>query len=561
MASKLYLGFGSLLVIMTFGCARLIFEYRSMQVASGVEQHTSYAESYALSSAMYARSYIESDTTLDYTLALKFADSARWELDKSRSIVRSDKGRQLLETSSGRLDALVALYGDIRQWLAESDKSEKALHAYAEEFADRLPQIMAEDPESAAQLSALLVKAYRYMEYNGAQYVHMAQDGLSVVAQSGAPGAVREEAARMRAICDPLLEANVKLEQLQARLNAISTECAITFGDSTLYASRLVEKSEASLRFHVVLSFLILVVAGFLVSWRISRYVSRKLREGVAFAEQCATGNFALSIDAELLTVKDETGDLARSMHQMSTKVSTAVGNMLRGADQVEQASGHLGQVSSKMAEGASEQASGLEEVSSVIEEMTSSIDMNADKVREADQIAVEARNGMQKVAVAAQNNTETYSKVVELIGEVDAIAFQTNILALNAAVEAARAGEHGKGFAVVAAEVRRLADRSKQSASHIMEMARENLKGSQDASAELGRVLPIVERTSVLLAEVAAASQEQRNGAEQINRAVQQLNDVVQANASAAEELSASASQLDRQARELHASMRYFKV
>jgi methyl-accepting chemotaxis protein len=142
----------------------------------------------------------------------------------------------------------------------------------------------------------------------------------------------------------------------------------------------------------------------------------------------------------------------------------------------------------------------------------------------------------------------------------IEEIARQTNMLALNAAIEAARAGEHGKGFAVVASEVRKLAERSQTAAGEINRLSESSVQIAEKAGDLLGSIVPSIQKTADLVQEINSASNEQRTGVDQINKAIQQLDLVIQRNA-AAEEIAATAQELDSQAENLQESAAFFRT
>jgi methyl-accepting chemotaxis protein len=149
----------------------------------------------------------------------------------------------------------------------------------------------------------------------------------------------------------------------------------------------------------------------------------------------------------------------------------------------------------------------------------------------------------------------------LNLLGIIDDIAYQTNLLALNAAIEAARAGEHGKGFAVVAAEVRKLVERSQVAAREIGELSSGSVELAEKAGRLLDAMVPSINKTSDLVQEISAASEEQASGVGQINSAMNQLNQITQQNASSSEELAATSEELSSQAEQLQQTMSFFKI
>ena len=332
-------------------------------------------------------------------------------------------------------------------------------------------------------------------------------------------------------------------------LNAANNE--VRGGDRAIAASYIM----------MILAVLIGLVVASALALLISRAITGGLKKGVAMAEQVAAGNLAVVVDNKLLAQKDEVGQLARSLQQMTEQLREIIGDILSGADNIAAASQEMSGTSQQMSQGASEQASSAEEVSSSMEEMVANIQQNTDNALETEKIAIQAvqgiRRGTESTDIAVRSMREIASKV-SIIGD---IAFQTNMLALNAAVEAARAGEHGKGFAVVAEEVRKLAERSQIAAEEIDVLSENGVRVSEDASQQLAAIVPEIEKTARLVQEIAAASMEQNSGAEQVNNAIQQLNQVIQQNAAASEEMASSSEELSGQAEQMKDVVSFFII
>lgn len=274
----------------------------------------------------------------------------------------------------------------------------------------------------------------------------------------------------------------------------------------------------------------------------------------------------------------DYKGDYAKIKNSVNTtadNLDTALQQVSQATEQVSSASQQISAGSQSLAQGANEQASSLEEVSSSLEEMSSMTKQNAENANQAKTLAGEANNNAAEGKHAMALMSESIKKIKEssdetakIVKTIDEIAMQTNLLALNAAVEAARAGEAGRGFAVVAEEVRNLAQRSAQAAKNTANMIAESVKNSEEGVNIAANVAKSFEAIAVsnskvdsLIAEIAAASQEQSQGIDQVNTAVSQMDKVTQQNAANSEESASAAEELSSQAEELQSMVAQFAL
>ena len=311
----------------------------------------------------------------------------------------------------------------------------------------------------------------------------------------------------------------------------------------------------------IIICTVLSVLLSVLITFLLTKYLVSMINKGVALAQTYAGGNLAFQVPEEDLIVKDELGDLTRSMVSMGEKMKEIISEVLLSAESVATACSQISSTSQQISQGASEQASSVEEVSSSMEQMASNIEQNTDNAKQTETISISANEGIAQLAQKAQKAVEANRIISEKISIINDIAFQTNILALNAAVEAARAGDQGKGFAVVASEVRKLAEKSKMAADEIVSLSKTSLALVEETGVKMMEMMPEIERTSKLIKEIAASSVEQNNGADQINSALQQLNNVTQQNAAASEELATNAEEMTSQAELLKEKVSYFKT
>jgi methyl-accepting chemotaxis protein len=245
---------------------------------------------------------------------------------------------------------------------------------------------------------------------------------------------------------------------------------------------------------------------------------------------------------------------ISRSLTRIVRDVRAVVNGLANAASEISATAETLSQ-------SATEQAAGVEETSASLEQMTASIAQNSENAKVTDGMASKAAQEAKDGGEAVEATASAMKQIAKKIGIIDDIAYQTKLLALNAAIEAARAGEHGRGFAVVAAEVRRLAERSQVASKEIGEVAANSVELAEKAGQLLTLMVPNIRKTSDLVQEISAASEEQTSGVGQINSAVGQLSQTSQQNAASSEELAATAEEMSGQAEELRRLMAFFKA
>ena len=315
--------------------------------------------------------------------------------------------------------------------------------------------------------------------------------------------------------------------------------------------------AEAGLAINISLSIaaLLIALAG---AFLVTRSITVPLYKAVGVADALALGDLRVRIETDS---KDETGQLLTSMGKMVGKLSQIIGEVNTASDELNNAASQVSQTAQSLSQSSSEQAASVEETTASIEQMSASISQNTDNAKVTEGIASKSAAEAVEGGVAVKSTVDAMKQIAGKIGIIDDIAYQTNLLALNAAIEAARAGEHGKGFAVVAAEVRKLAERSQVAAQEIGQLASSSVGMAEQAGKLLDTMVPSIKKTSDLVQEIAAASQEQSSGVGQINSAMGQLSKATQMNASASEELAATAEEMGGQSGQLQNLMAFFKI
>jgi methyl-accepting chemotaxis protein len=356
-----------------------------------------------------------------------------------------------------------------------------------------------------------------------------------------------------------------KIDEIVAFIGAQSTALM-----ASMQAQRLATERTTSISLVTILLVTIVVGAAIMV-WLV-RSITKPLNEAVEIARTVASGDLSTHINVR---GTDEIGMLLKSLKDMHDSLAEIVGKVRAGTEAIAQASKEIAEGNQDLSARTEEQASSLEETAASMEELTTTVRRNGENAdqasvlaSDASSVAVRGGEAVAQVIHTMGSINDSSKKIVDIIGVIDGIAFQTNILALNAAVEAARAGEQGRGFAVVASEVRNLAQRSAAAAKEIKGLIGDSVDrveaGSRlvgQAGTTMNEVVSSVQRVTSIIAEIAVASGEQNSGIEQINQAVSQMDTVTQQNAALVEQAAAAAEAMQHQAQSLAQAVSVFKI
>ncbi|SFU62197.1 methyl-accepting chemotaxis protein [Pseudoduganella namucuonensis] len=300
--------------------------------------------------------------------------------------------------------------------------------------------------------------------------------------------------------------------------------------------------------------------------------ISAPLKQAMDVANRVAEGDLTGRAEARS---SNEIGSLLTALDKMKGSLADIVSEVRGSTDTISAASGQIAAGNMDLSQRTAEQAGSLEQTASSMEELTGTVKQNADNARQANQLAQSASEVAVKGGLVVSQVVDTMGsindsskKIVDIIGVIDGIAFQTNILALNAAVEAARAGEQGRGFAVVASEVRNLAQRSAAAAKEIKALIDDSVnkvdsgaKLVDQAGATMQEIVTSIQRVTSIMSEITTASQEQTAGLDQIHSAITQMDGLTQQNVALVEQAASAADSLHERASGLSQVVSVFKL
>jgi len=378
-------------------------------------------------------------------------------------------------------------------------------------------------------------------------------------------GNSKEAVLDIENICNPTL---IELK------NAIDDYAQITSQRTTAFVSDTVASTLQSRIVMGVVAFCALAISlilGALLGRGVGKTLGAPPEQLNEYISHLADGD--LSVKTHISVVPK--GSLLESVNKMQQQMRDVVGKVRFASDSIATGANEISTGNNDLSSRTEHQAGNLQRTAAAMEEMTRIVISNADTAKTATSLAQSVSNSatggaevMQRVTNTMSDISQSSSRIEDIIGVIDGIAFQTNILALNAAVEAARAGEQGRGFAVVASEVRTLAQRSAAAAKEIKSLITASVERVEAGSAlvteagqKVGNIVHEVQRVVDLIHEIRESAQEQSQGIAEVSNSVNELDQGTQQNAALAEESAAAADSLRLQSDELASTVRYFKV
>jgi methyl-accepting chemotaxis protein len=469
------------------------------------------------------------------------------------------------------VDDVLARQFLVAQWYANTNANGyRSLTLFRSSDAQQQMKLEKEIKATSAAITALQMKLDNIptSSAEAAIFIDIADKRAAYVSARAA--IIKERAAGNADAVARLIE-----ESFQPALSAYiaSFDRLIAFQDHVVQRTSAQLLAQAQSGQQVVLLIAAIGAAlGAAISFFLARSIITPLRWAVQIADTVAKGDLSSNIE---VSGNDELSQLLQAFKSMNDNLAGIVGEVRASSDLISSASQQIADGNADLSARTGQQAGALEQTASATEELTATVRQNGDSAQRAQQLAAAASEvAVKGGAVVAQvvetmgSINESSRRVVDIIGVIDGIAFQTNILALNAAVEAARAGEQGRGFAVVATEVRSLAQRSALAAKEIKLLVGASVEkvdiGAQlvdQAGSTMGDIVASVRRVNDIIGEMAVAGQEQLIGIEQINDALQRMDRLTQHNASLVDDSLTAAQATARQASTLARTVNLFKL
>jgi methyl-accepting chemotaxis protein len=435
---------------------------------------------------------------------------------------------------------------------------------------DKYDKVIAADLVDLGKMQADYVKLLATPEEKAlyADFVAMWERYMTEDAKIRAAARAGDDAAARALIRG---ESNKLIVAMRGQVDKLVT----LYGDGGIQAAQHGDEVYNSARGWIITLLAASVALGALGAVLITAWLVRRLGGEPDYAAEIAKRIAAGELSVDVQTRPHDQSSLLFAMKSMRESLANIVGQVRVATDTIATASDQIVAGNLDLSARTEQQASSLEETAASMEELTSTVKQNSESARQANQLALQASGIAQKGGAVVGQVVETMGsinesarKIVDIIGVIDGIAFQTNILALNAAVEAARAGEQGRGFAVVASEVRNLAQRSAAAAKEIKALIGDSVNqveaGSMlvsQAGATMEEVVVSVRRVTDIMGEITSAGQEQSAGIEQVNEAIAQMDAVTQQNAALVEEATAASQSMRDQAGSLASLVSIFTV